>query len=154
MLDTGMNTQESMATLLEQQRRLKVGKRAVQMFPVNTNELPLPEGFSRCVNTRGIFHYLSDAITEAKIKELSADGRENEFLELGPYSKPEIMTRIAAGDKPVVIVEYTKDFVEVRAWLGCISTVGEQSDYFYRTKDPGNIVICRVPERVEKALGA
>jgi len=142
-----MNAQESSETLLYQQQQLIDGKRAVQMFPTNTIELSLPEGMQRTANSRGVFHFNPELISETEILLLSIAGRENDFLELGPYSKDDILKRVANGEQAMAVVEYTPDFVEVRAALACTSTVGEQGDFFIRTKAPGNIVICRTPDR-------
>jgi hypothetical protein len=148
MIDTGMNIQEAPETLLYQQQRLIDGRRPVQMFPANSRELPLPEGMQRCENNRGVFHYNPNLITEGRILALSAMGRENEFLGLGPYSKADVMC--LAGDHYLAITEFTPDWVEVRAALACSKTAPEQLDYFYATKEPANIVICRAPDRLER----
>jgi len=152
MLDTGMNAPESIETLIEQQRRLINGNRAVQMFPAGTKELPMPQNMLRAENLRGVFHYNPNLITEQRLQELSAIGRENEFLELGPYSKAEILQRVAAGEEPMAVVEYTPDGTEVRAALACTSTVAEQAEYFNRTKTLCNIVVCAIPNRVQQVL--
>jgi hypothetical protein len=152
MIDTGMNAQESLETLSEQQQRLINGKRAVQMFPVGTKELSVPDGMLRTKNLRGVFHYNPNLITERRLQELSIAGRENEFLELGPYSKMDIVKRVAGGEEPTVVVEYTPDGVEVRAAVACTSTVNEQADYFNRTKALFNTVACAIPQRVKQAL--
>jgi len=150
MLDTGQNIQESTATLLMQQQRLLDGRRAVQMFPTNTVELPLPTGMQRTQNSRGVFHFNPQRITAAHIQKLSAMGRENELLELGPYSKPDIRRRLMLGEDLLVVTEYTPQGVEVRAAAGCSSTVAEQMAYFNATKDPQNFVLYVTPERVKK----
>jgi|SRR6516162_4074280 len=147
MIDTGMNAQESSETLLYQQQQLIDGKRAVQMFPTNTIELSLPEGMQRTANSRGVFHFNPELISETEILLLSIAGRENDFLELGPYSKDDILKRVANGEQVMALIEYTPEWVEVRAVLACTSTVAEQFDYLHRTKAPGNIVINAVPDR-------
>jgi hypothetical protein len=97
--DTGLCIPESRRTLELQQEQLKAGKRDVQMFPVGTRELPLPDRLSRFQNERGVFHFHADRISADEIARLSAQGRENVFLMLGPYSKPEIIGRFQNGER-------------------------------------------------------
>src|SRR5690349_5589908 len=105
--DTGLCVPESTATLLLQQRQLVAGRRDVQMFPLGTWALPLPIGLARHENSRGVFHFRPEKISAGKIDELSAQGRENEFLNLGPYSKREIVPRLLAGEKFIAVSEHT-----------------------------------------------
>lgn len=144
-IDTGMCAQEDIATLLIQQKQLVEGRRHVQMFPAGTIELLIPKGLSRYQNIRGVFHYRPEAITVEKIKELSRKGRENEFLNLGPYSKHDIALRALGGEEVVCITEYTPDRVEVRSAAGTTKTSNEQRDYFERTKEPGNVIVIGEP---------
>lgn len=149
MEDTGQNAPESQETLQIQQRQLLRGIRDVQMFPIGTFELEVPFGFARCVNDRGVFHYNSDKIDYFKINVLSSLGRENEFLNLGPYNKTDIEKRHIAGEELKYITEYTDDGVEVRSAVGVPSTLEEQYCYFERTKETENtIVIGDPPDRV------
>src|SRR5258708_38040482 len=89
--DTERCLPESTRTLELQQEQLKAGKRDVQMFPSGTRELPLPDRLSRFQNERGVFHFHADRISADEIASLSAQGRENVFLMLWPYSKREII---------------------------------------------------------------
>ena len=111
------------------------------MFPVGTRELPLPDRLSRFENDRGVFHFHADRISADEIAHLSAQGRENVFLNLGPYSKPEIMDRYRNGERLFYVTEYTPDRVEFRSAVGTESTVDEQFDYFELSKEPGNTVV-------------
>jgi hypothetical protein len=138
--DTGLCVPETHATLLLQQRQLRLGKRNVQMFPIGTAELPLPEGMSRYENSRGVFHYAPDRISRVEIAVLSACGRENEFLNLGPVSKPEIAERVLAGENLLCVTEYTPDGIEVRSAAGTDKTIDAQREYFERTKEPNSII--------------
>lgn len=150
--DLGLNIPESIDTLLLQQQRLKAGKRYVQMFPVNSDELSLPEGMSRLITDRGVFHYNPAKISARQIWLLSQNERENEFLELGPYNKADVFEKIQAGEVFLTIMEVTPEGVEVRAAAGCTSTVAEQLDFFEQTKEPKNTVTCSIPERVLRTL--
>jgi len=132
---------ESRRTLELQQEQLKAGRRDVQMFPSGTPELPLPAGWSRFENDRGVFHFHADRISADEIARLSAQGRENVFLKLGPYSKPEIMDRYRNGERLYYVTEYTPDGVEFRSAVGTESTIDEQFDYFELSKEPGNTVV-------------
>ncbi len=147
------NAQEPMETLLYQQQCLIDGKRPVQMFPIGTQELPLPVGMQRIKNYRGVFHYNPAMINETRISYLSHRGMENEFLELGPFNKPEVEDRIKAGERFEVISEYTPDGVEVRTAAGTNKTLPVQKEYFERTKDPGNKIFWGIlPQRVQDKL--
>jgi len=145
--DTGFCVPESLATLLIQQLQLEFGNRNVQMFPNGTAELPLPVGIERHQNERGVFHYKAEQITPALIDELSSQGRENEYLGLGPYSKIEVGKRLKDGEHLMCVTEYTPAGVEVRSAGGTETTVEEQFDYFQRTKEPGNIIVVGPPPK-------
>jgi hypothetical protein len=153
-LDTGTCAPESAATLLLQRDQLISGSRSVQMFPTGTPELPLPAGMARVANARGVFHFNPAQISAQQIVELSAQGRENEYLNLGPYCKPEIVLRVLRGEKPECITEYTPDGVEVRSAGGTDQTINEQLRYFNATKHSpdSKIVIGRFPDRVNKVI--
>lgn len=151
--DTGLCVPETAATLAVQQAQLVAGKRDVQMFPIGTAELPMPSGIDRHQNARGIFHFRPDAISAAAIDALSAEGRENEFLMLGPIGKPEIAERILAGESLICVTEYTSGGVEVRSAAGTFKTINEQLDYFERTKEPENtITVGEMPHVIRARL--
>lgn len=139
--DTGMNIPESVETLKAQQARLLAGRRHVQMFPVGTVELELPGGFQRHQNDRGIFHFRASEIGAEEIDRLSREGRENEFLELGPFNKTDIAERLAKGESLFAIVEFDPRGVEVRGAAGSTSTLKEQHEFFERTKGEGGTVL-------------
>lgn len=150
-LDTGICVPESRQTLLMQQRQLEDGKRDVQMFPAGTPELPLPNGFYRFENERGVFHFDGKRFTPEMIDWASSKGRENEFLNLGPYSKYDVAVRVKRGEKLTCITEYL-DGVELRSACGTDGTLPEQLAYFERTKEPeGVIIVGSFPPRVEGA---
>lgn len=140
-VDTGLNIPESLKTLLAQQVQLKAGKRHVQMFPAGLMELPLPEGMARHENIRGVFHFRPEAISPYAIEHFSTLGRENEFLNLGPYNKTDIAERMERGEALLAVVEIDPEGVEVRAAAGTPSIVPEQVAYFENTKDEANAII-------------
>ena len=148
-LDTGQNIPEGVQTLRIQQQQLLDGTRHTQMFPKGTKELPLPHGIARFENRRGVFHYNPKVLTPDVIDTFSSLGRENELLGLGPYSKPEIMARVANGEKPVVITEHTSDGIEVRSVAGTDKTAVHQLAYLERTKgNPSNTITFDIPSRL------
>ena len=98
-LDTGINISESLQTLEAQQAQLVQGKRIAQMFPSGFRELPLPAGLNRHENIRGVFHYHGNRISSSIIDLLSAERRENEILNLGPYNKTDIKKFLDAGEE-------------------------------------------------------
>jgi len=148
--DTGICVPEDEATLQLQQAQLISGTRDVQMFPLGTDELPLPAGMMRLALSRGVFHFRPQKIAPATISALSAQGRENEFLNLGPCCKHEIMLRAAQGEQLQCITEYTEDGVEVRSAIGTPATADAQLTYFNSTKHSpdSQIVIGGFPKRV------
>ncbi len=127
-------------TLRAQQNQLTNGHRRVQMFPSGTPELPVPHGMQRTENENGVFHYDPRRIDENEIHHLSARGRENEFLDLGPYSKDDILHRLRGGEIPIAVVERHPDGTEVRAAAGTHTTAHHQMAAMHRTKSPGNRV--------------
>lgn len=151
--DTGQCVPETAATLAVQRAQLVAGKRDVQMFPVGTAEMPIPDGFQRHQNARGVFHFRPDAISAEAIEALSADGRENEFLMLGPFGKSEVAKRILAGESLLCVTERTPEGTEVRSAAGTSTMINTQRDYFERTKEPGNtIAICGLQHVVHARL--
>lgn len=152
MNDTGFNTEESLQTLLLQQSRLLAGIRSVQMFPTGTKPLLLPHGMKQVKNERGIFHYNPRTISEEEILRLSANRLENWLLELGPYSKDDIVERVFRGERLIVIQEVTEDGTEVRSAVGTERTLPEQKVYFQNTCQTGNKIVVDIPERVIRKM--
>lgn len=139
--DSGMTVPEPVQALLAQQRQLIDGRRAAQMFPVGTEELPLPPGMQRVETPRGVFHFDPLKLTEKEVIAASKAGRENELLGLGPMSKSDVADVMReTGEKPVAITERDPMGNEVRGSLATPSTVPVQSDEILRTADPRNSV--------------
>lgn len=131
---------ETEDTLRAQQHQLTNGHRRVQMFPPGTPELPVPHGMQRTEHENGVFHYDPRRIDESEIHHLTARGRENELLDLGPYSKDDILRRLRGGEIPIAVVERHPDGTEVRAAAGTHTTAHHQMAAMHRTKSPGNRV--------------
>ena len=149
---------ETHDTLLAQQRQLIHGHRRVQMFPHGTHELRLPHGMSRVESHSGVFHYDPRKVDSTHIHMLSAQGRENELLDLGPVSKDDVMERIRHGEMPLAVVERQPDGTEVRTAAGTHMTAPHQIAAMERTKSPGNSVRVEDPRHVlakrhERAYG-
>lgn len=151
MLDTDRNVPEELKTLQFQQKQLIDGKRSVQMFPNGTEELECPKFYKRYKTSRGVFHYDPRKITAYQIHQLSSEGRENEFLNLGPYNKTDIFARMGRGEKLVFITELTKDGIEIRSAAGTTETINDQQKYFHATMEPNSVIIIGMPpQRVLK----
>lgn len=131
---------ETPETLKLQQRQLLNGHRRVQMFPRGTPELPLPRGMNRTEHANGSFHYDPRRINEHDIHRLSSAGRENDMLDLGPYSKDDVLKRMQGGEVPVAVVERHPDGTEARAAIGTHTTADRQMAAMNRSKSPGHIV--------------
>jgi hypothetical protein len=129
---------ESRGTLVAQQRQLVDGNRKAQMFPRGTEELPVPRGMKRVATEKGAFHYNPRQISEQRVRRLSARGRENELLNLGPVTKTEAVQRAIRGEFPLSVVERQGDGTEVRTALGTDRTADRQYRAMVRTKTPGN----------------
>jgi hypothetical protein len=129
---------ESPRTLHAQQRQLLEGHRRVQMFPHGSKELSLPSGMRRVEAHSGVFHYNPDKVSEAEIHKHAKAGTEHHLLDLGPYSKQDIMHRVRGGEAPVAVVERHPDGTEVRAAVGTRVTAAEQAAHMERTKSPGH----------------
>lgn len=151
-LDTGLCAPESIETLMLQRRQLVRGKRKAQMYPKGTIELPVPHSCERYGNGRGVYHFRN--IPVETIRKLSDQGRENEILLLGPFSKFDIALRLRKGERLTYITEYVSS-TELRSAIGTDKTIGEQHRYFESTKEPdGLIIIGECPERVKRWLAA
>ncbi|MGY3035913.1 hypothetical protein ACVIIV_005083 [Bradyrhizobium sp. USDA 4354] len=134
---------ETTETLRIQQRQLLEGRRAVQMFPAGTPELPLPEGLERHETARGVFHFRPERISSSQIETLSSIGRENEFLNLGPFSKADIVDRVNAGEQLVCLTERAANGTEIRSAAATASTISVQRQYFETTKEPDSSIEVR-----------
>jgi len=139
-LDTGMNTPERPADLQAQQQQLARGDRAAQMFPLGTPELPLPEGMQRVETPRGVFHFDPRQITADEVLSASKAGRENDVLGLGPYSKPEVLERHAAGEPLAAMVERGPTGEELRGAVVTPSTAPETQAAMESAKSDGSAV--------------
>ena len=149
---------ETHETLVAQQHQLIDGHRRVQMFPRGTRELSLPHGISRIVVDGEVFHYDPNRISAEQIRHASANGRENELLDLGPFSKHDIMHRLHGGEMPVAVVERRPDGTEVRAAAGTHVTAQHQMAMMHHTKSPGNTLHFEDPRhtlahRMKRAYG-
>jgi hypothetical protein len=154
-LDTGRNVPESAKTLHEQQKQLLAGRRPAMMFPKGTAEIALPEGMQRVENERGVFHYNPEKVTADQIRTLSADGRENEILGLGPISKTIAMDRAKKdGEQLVAVTERTRDGTEVKLSIGTNVTAPLQVAALEASKSPGSkIAVEEIAPMIEDRRG-
>lgn len=150
-VDTGANVPETPATLQAQQDQVAAGNRKAVMYPSGTDVPRIPPGMKQTATPRGVFHYDPKQITPARIKALSAAGKENEILGLGPVPKAEAVARAAAGENPVAVVERTPDGTEVRAAAGTEPTAPAQLAAIEAVKSPGNTVAVEAPGAVVAA---
>ena len=147
--DYGRTTPESPKTLQIQQDQLVNGDRQAMLFPANAAaELPLPPGMARTVTPDGIFHFDPNKVAPEQIAKASQDGTLNSVLNLGPYSKNEVMARTAQGEKPLVVVERAPDGTEIRAAAGTDQTAADQLAYFNSSKAPDSTVGVEDPQAV------
>lgn len=136
---------ETRETLLLQQAALIAGRRAVQMFPNGTPELPLPIGCQRLNTARGVFHFNPEAITWAQIADASQKGRENEILGLGPHSKTDVQE---SGEPMVCIVERSPTGAEVLAAVTTAQWAGGVIVEMKANAGRGHSITIETPETV------
>lgn len=151
--DTGMNKPETKASLLAQQQQLLSGLRLAQMFPVGTQELPLPKGLSRTVVERGVFHYDSARISESTVRGASLMHRENELLGLGPFNKRDILLRMGAGEPLFVLTERSPEGHEIKAVVGVPSTLAVQRSILENSKTPGHMIRVEPADQLLQSRG-
>lgn len=144
--DTGLNAPETPATLQAQQGQIGTGNRKAVMYPKGTTPGAQKPGTSRINTPRGVVDYDPTQLTAKQVIGAIAQGKENEILGLGPFSKPEIMQRMAAGEKPVAVTERTPQGVEVKAALGTEQTAPTQLHNLETNKTPGNVVGLENPQ--------
>lgn len=139
-LDTGANVPETPQTQAAQQQAVAEGRRAVVMFPKGSDEQPLAPGMARVRTPRGTFHFDPKQITPQQIRRASRDGRENEILGLGPYSKEDVQKRLHGGEPAIAVTERQPDGTEVKAAVGTPSTAPDQQQAVAAGAAPGNSV--------------
>lgn len=147
---------ETETTLKLQQKALVEGRRACQMFPTGTKELPLPDGMERIKTERGVFHFNPDEMDAVSIVAASNSGEENLVLGLGPYSKAEIMKLAANGEKVVCVVERTQGHpCEVLTALTVERFVDEVKEIMEAHAAPEHFVsVMSVEDVINRRMGA
>lgn len=139
---------ETIDTLRAQQRQLVIGDRRAQMFPGGGGELPLPDGFRRAKTPNGdVFHFDPKRIKLSEILKASKAGRENDILDLGPFTKQESVLRAQTGDPPVCIVERSPDGTELRASAATKSTAPAQIAVMDKAKSDDSTLSLEPPDQ-------
>lgn len=139
--DTGLNTQEDPRDLDEQQWQLLRGERPAMLYPKGTPERPVPPGMRFVETDAGVVHFNPDLIDKQTVEYLSAQGRENEFLGLGPFNKEDVLKRSAKTGEPLVAVtETTPTGATTRAAVGTTGTAPVQQAELQKVATPGNTV--------------
>jgi hypothetical protein len=151
-VDTGTNLQEPSADLLAQQQRLVRGETSVQMFPTNTQPLPLPKGMKEVTTPRGVFHYNpkakigGKAVNKGLIERLSAAGRENELLGLGDRTKQEVAAKAPTEGGVTTVSETTPEGARVRSVAATAADAERQAQMLQETSAPENTVLIEPTE--------
>jgi hypothetical protein len=147
--DTGLNAPENHETLKAQRDQVAQGRKPAMMIPKGTKDsVGKPKDAATVTTGRGKFHYNRAQVSADTIKHLSHASRENDILGLGPFSKNDIVKRIARGEWPVAVVERQPNGTEVKAAIGTNKTAPYQRVHFERTKTPGNIIKLESPEQL------
>lgn len=151
--DAGANVPESRETLAAQQRALVEGRQRAQMFPLGTDELPLPRGMERVETPRGVFHFDPAQLTVEEVERASHAQRENEILGLGPASKADVMARGAAGEPIAAVVEEDPVGREVKAAITTPGTQPAARAELEQRKAPDSNVTLRPVDEVVNGRG-
>lgn len=125
--DAGKTMPESARVLHLQRQALLAGKRKAMLFPKGGGkESVVPPGMERMDTPDGVIHYNPAMVSEREIAQAVKNKRLNEVLGLGPYSKGDVVKRVAKGEKPVAVVARDPHGVEAAAALGTAGTAPEQ----------------------------
>jgi hypothetical protein len=90
-----------------------------------------------------VFHFRPEEISSSQIESLSRIGRENEILNLGPFSKADIVDRVNAGEQPLCLTERAASGTEIRSASATASTIPVQRQYFETTREPDSSIEVR-----------
>jgi hypothetical protein len=125
--DTEKNIPESPETLKLQRQMLMDGQKSVMMFPAGTGEaMPVPFGMKALSVPEGVFHYNPKQMTPERIKAAIKEGRLNDILGLGPYSKKDVGRRVKKGEPLLNVVGKTPQGHEIVSAAGTPSTAMDQ----------------------------
>jgi hypothetical protein len=86
-----------------------------------------------------VFHFRPEEISSCQIESLSRIGRENEILNLGPFSKADIVDRVNAGEQPLCLTERAASGTEIRSASATASTIPVQRQYFETDQGAGQL---------------
>jgi hypothetical protein len=112
-------------------------------------KLPEPDGRVVQFDKNG-----PNALSIAKIRQAVKDDRLNDYLQLGPVTKDEAISRVAGGEQGVGVTERTPAGTEVKAAAGTETTAPAQVADLEATKTPGNVVSVEPPEAVPEGRQA
>lgn len=130
---SGQTVPESRAALHAQVEQLANRNRAVVVFPKGTKASdlpPVPAGMKRVsggMKDVATIYYDPDRISGLDIRKAVREGRINELIGIGPYSKEEIAARVQAGEPAVGVVGRDAEGNEVQSAVGTPSTAPEQA---------------------------
>ena len=116
---------EAPHTLAMQLQAFLQGKRKAVLY--THDEPELPKGAGRLETAHGVFHYNPALIDEHAIKSAVAGDRINDVLGYGPYSKKEVLNRVAQGESPLAVVGRDAGGREVLSAAGTDKTAHEQA---------------------------
>jgi hypothetical protein len=136
---------EARETFSLQRDQLVAGLRFAMLFPclpdgsARAHDIALPPRFfAHYFTPAGLFYYHTAFVTREELDRAVEGGYLNCFLNLGPYNKRDVATRVAEGEHGIAVVEAAPDGTEVRCAWGTLQTAEEQLAYFQETKTPGH----------------
>ena len=137
---------EAPHTLAMQLQAFLHGKRKAVLY--THDEPELPKGAGRLETAHGVFHYNPALIDEHAIKSAVAGDRINDVLGYGPYSKKEVLNRVAQGESPLAVVGRDAGGREVLSAAGTDKTAHEQAASIAPQLPPGGQVHVENPAQV------
>lgn len=147
--DAGQTVPEAPETLAAQMEQMAAGRRRAVLFPKGGEKPPaVPEGMKRVVTRDGTFIYDPEQLKPKQIYDASKAGRLNEVLDLGEFSKADLVPKLQAGEQPLAVTERTPAGVEVKAAAGTESTAPSQLASLEAAKTPGNVIAVEQPAAV------
>ena len=134
---------EAPETLAAQRKAVRTGKRKAMLYtPQDKKPIIKGKNIKRISFDDGsVIDFNPSLITEEQIRDSARRGRLNDILDLGPYTKGDVLESMSQGNVPVGVVERTPEGTEVKAAVGTEETAPEQVQALEATKTaPENTV--------------
>lgn len=149
---------ESPETIAAQRDLLEQGKKVAVLYPAGEVMPPKPEreGIERVnITEQGWMDLDTNEVSVDEAKQMVAEGRLNELLELGPVTKGEAVAREQAGEEPNVTSEINANGVPIRDAANTKPVAEDVAAFMEATKQPGSVIVNRPPaEALQERIDA